>query len=165
MRFGDEVKKKRCVHNLSQAAAGELAGLDQSEICRLEQGRTNPKVDTFIKLVNLFDLDADISHYTLYNGPYWRLDMNELYEKTVHNMILKSEQKVQLGTALKRARVAKGWSVRDVSISTGLAHSTISKTENNISYPVINTALILCLALGISTDLSSYIINPDGACR
>ena len=50
--LGQKIKSIREKQGLSQLKLGEIAGIPQPVITRLETGATNPRMDTILKLVD-----------------------------------------------------------------------------------------------------------------
>ena len=67
----------------------------------------------------------------------------------------------EIGPTLKRIRNNKGYSLRKLSIVTGLNLATISKVETGNNYPSMGTLKAWCKALGVS-EITISMEDPDG---
>lgn len=47
---GEQIRRVREHHNLTQQAVCELSGIDVATYSRIEQGHASPKVDTLIRI-------------------------------------------------------------------------------------------------------------------
>ena len=56
--FGAKLRLARLKKNLSQYDLEKLADVDQRLITRYENGLSFPKLDTFVKLIKVLDIDA-----------------------------------------------------------------------------------------------------------
>ena len=57
--FGKNIKKIRSVKNLSQQAFADIFGLKRATLGAYEEGRSEPKIDTIIKVANHFSVTID----------------------------------------------------------------------------------------------------------
>ncbi|KAA1247465.1 helix-turn-helix domain-containing protein [Aquimarina sp. RZ0] len=57
--FGKNIKKIRSVKSLSQQAFAELFELKRGTLGAYEEGRSEPKIDTIIKIANYFSIQID----------------------------------------------------------------------------------------------------------
>ena len=57
--FGKNIKKIRTVKNLSQQAFADIFGLKRATLGAYEEGRSEPKIDTVIKVANHFSVTID----------------------------------------------------------------------------------------------------------
>lgn len=57
--FGENVKKIRTLHNLSQQEFGDLFGVSRGSVGSYEEGRAEPKIDTAIKIAQHFNISLD----------------------------------------------------------------------------------------------------------
>jgi len=57
--FGKNIKKIRSVKSLSQQAFAELFDLKRGTLGAYEEGRSEPKIDTIIKIANYFSIEID----------------------------------------------------------------------------------------------------------
>ena len=57
--FGKNIKKIRSVKRLSQQAFAELFDLKRATLGAYEEGRSEPKIDTIIKIANYFSIPID----------------------------------------------------------------------------------------------------------
>jgi DNA-binding XRE family transcriptional regulator len=57
--FGKNIKKIRSVHGLSQLQFAEMFDLKRATLGAYEEGRSNPKMDTVIKIANHFSIDIE----------------------------------------------------------------------------------------------------------
>jgi transcriptional regulator with XRE-family HTH domain len=57
--FGKNIKKIRTVKGLSQAAFAELFGLKRATLGAYEEHRSEPKIETIIKIANYFSIKID----------------------------------------------------------------------------------------------------------
>ena len=57
--FGKNIKKIRSVKNLSQQAFADLFGLKRATLGAYEEGRSEPKIETIIKVANYFSITID----------------------------------------------------------------------------------------------------------
>lgn len=57
--FGKNIKKIRSVKNLSQQAFADLFGLKRATLGAYEEGRSEPKIETIIKVANYFSISID----------------------------------------------------------------------------------------------------------
>lgn len=57
--FGKNVKKIRTIKKLSQQAFADLFGLKRATLGAYEEGRSEPKIDTIIKVANYFSISVD----------------------------------------------------------------------------------------------------------
>ncbi len=57
--FGKNIKKIRTVKNLSQQAFADLLGLKRATLGAYEEGRSEPKIETIIKVANNFSIKID----------------------------------------------------------------------------------------------------------
>ncbi|WP_299603626.1 helix-turn-helix domain-containing protein [uncultured Aquimarina sp.] len=57
--FGKNIKKIRSVKSLSQQAFAELFDLKRGTLGAYEEGRSEPKIDTIIKIANYFSISVD----------------------------------------------------------------------------------------------------------
>ncbi len=87
--FGKNIKKIRSVKGLSQQAFAELFDLKRGTLGAYEEGRSEPKIDTIIKIANYFSIQID----ALLTG---ELTVNELLrfkgELTTYTQVLRREQ-------------------------------------------------------------------------
>lgn len=58
-KLGKRLKELRVEKNLSQKALAEIIETNNSSVCDWECGRTEPNLDTVIKLCEFFDVTAD----------------------------------------------------------------------------------------------------------
>ena len=58
-KLGKRLKELRVEKNLSQNALAEIIETNNSSVCDWECGRTEPSLDTVIKLCEFFDVTAD----------------------------------------------------------------------------------------------------------
>ncbi len=58
-KLGKRLKELRVEKNLSQKALAEIIETNNSSVCDWECGRTEPSLDTVIKLCEFFDVTAD----------------------------------------------------------------------------------------------------------
>lgn len=57
--FGKNIKKIRGVKRLSQQAFADLFGLKRGTLAAYEEGRSNPRLETVIKIASHFNIDMD----------------------------------------------------------------------------------------------------------
>ena len=57
--FGKNIKKIRVIKGLSQQAFAELFSLKRATLGAYEEGRSEPKIDTIIKVANYFSISID----------------------------------------------------------------------------------------------------------
>lgn len=57
--FGKNIKKIRGVKGLTQQAFAELFGLKRATLAAYEEGRSNPRVETVLKIAGHFNLEMD----------------------------------------------------------------------------------------------------------
>jgi transcriptional regulator with XRE-family HTH domain len=57
--FGKNIKKIRVIKGLSQQALAELFALKRATLGAYEEGRSEPKIDTIIKVANYFSIPID----------------------------------------------------------------------------------------------------------
>ena len=57
--FGKNIKKIRGVKGLSQQAFAEVFDLKRATLGAYEEGRSEPKIDTIIKIANYFSIKID----------------------------------------------------------------------------------------------------------
>lgn len=57
--FGKNIKKIRGVKGLTQQAFAELFGLKRATLAAYEEGRSNPRVETVLKIAAYFNLEMD----------------------------------------------------------------------------------------------------------
>ena len=57
--FGKNIKKIRVIKALSQQAFAELFSLKRATLGAYEEGRSEPKIDTIIKVANYFSISID----------------------------------------------------------------------------------------------------------
>lgn len=57
--FGKNIKKIRSVHGLSQQQFAEMFDLKRATLGAYEEGRSNPKMETVIKIANNFSIDLE----------------------------------------------------------------------------------------------------------
>jgi len=57
--FGKNIKKIRSVQSMSQQAFAELFGLKRGTLGAYEEGRSEPRIDTIIKIANYFSISID----------------------------------------------------------------------------------------------------------
>jgi len=57
--FGKNIKKIRSVKSLSQQAFAEIFDLKRGTLGAYEEGRSEPKIDTIIKIANYFSIEID----------------------------------------------------------------------------------------------------------
>ncbi len=57
--FGKNLKKIRSVHGLSQQQFAEMFDLKRATLGAYEEGRSNPKMETLMKIANHFSLDLE----------------------------------------------------------------------------------------------------------
>lgn len=70
VQFGKNLRRFRDGAGTSQEELGFLAGLHRTEICLLERGLREPKLDTIIKLAGALDVAPD----GLCDGISWRFE-------------------------------------------------------------------------------------------
>jgi transcriptional regulator with XRE-family HTH domain len=58
-KFGKNIKKIRSVKNLSQQSFADLFGLKRGTLGAYEEGRSEPKIETIIKVTNYFSITVD----------------------------------------------------------------------------------------------------------
>ena len=59
MLSGERIKIERIKRNLSQEQLGKLLGVSKVSICGYETGNRIPNMDTFIKLIDILDIDPN----------------------------------------------------------------------------------------------------------
>lgn len=64
-----------------------------------------------------------------------------------------------LGALIRRARLARGWSTRDLEAASGVANPNISRIENGLQDP--SFALLQRLARGLGVPVSRLIAPLD----
>jgi DNA-binding XRE family transcriptional regulator len=57
--FGKNLKKIRSVHNLSQQIFADIFDLKRGTLGAYEEGRSNPKLETVIKIANHFSIGIE----------------------------------------------------------------------------------------------------------
>ena len=57
--FGKNIKKIRGVKKLSQQAFADIFSLKRATLGAYEEGRSEPKIDTIIKVANYFSISID----------------------------------------------------------------------------------------------------------
>lgn len=67
----------------------------------------------------------------------------------------------EIGPTFKRIRLNKGYSLRKISLKTGLNLSTISKAETGNNYPSMGTLQAWCKALDVSEITITMMEDPD----
>ena len=58
--IGNEIKQARKKKKLSQFELAELSGIDEKQIYRIETGISSPKLENFLKIAKILNLDV---HY------------------------------------------------------------------------------------------------------
>ena len=58
-QFKDRLKLLRSEKNLSQKQLAEILGTNNSSVCDWERGRSEPDIETLIKMVKFFGVSAD----------------------------------------------------------------------------------------------------------
>jgi len=51
--FGIYVKISRVTRGISQKKLSKLTGIDEANLSRIEQGKTDPRLSTCIKIINI----------------------------------------------------------------------------------------------------------------
>ena len=64
--IGNEIKKARKAHKLSQFELAEMIGIDEKQIYRIESGLSSPKLENFIKIADILSLN--INYFAPLNG-------------------------------------------------------------------------------------------------
>ena len=59
-RFGEKLRTLRTKHGLSQEQLGEMLGVHQTHIGRLERSEKTPHAAMILKIARIFDVSADI---------------------------------------------------------------------------------------------------------
>lgn len=59
MTFGTKLRKLRLEKGFSQTHVAEYIGLNQSSYCRLESDKSQPKLNTAIKIAQLFQIEIN----------------------------------------------------------------------------------------------------------
>lgn len=59
MKMGQKLRRKRCDLGISQEEVGLRAGVDGSQISRLERGCANVRLSKFAAVVTTLELSAD----------------------------------------------------------------------------------------------------------
>ena len=97
---GNEIKKARKSKNLSQFQLSERTGIDEKQIYRIESGFTSPKLETFVKIASVLDLNIKFFNtINIEERPYVKDIINLLNESTedklkVYYNVLKSLNEV-----------------------------------------------------------------------
>lgn len=97
---GNEIKKARKSKNLSQFQLAELTGIDEKQIYRIESGFTSPKLENFVKIASVLDLNIKFFNtIDIEERPYVKDIINLLNESTedklkVYYNVLKSLNEV-----------------------------------------------------------------------
>lgn len=67
-------------------------------------------------------------------------------------MILTLANLYDIGPQLKKARLKRGWTLREVTERTHIATPAICKIENSVCLPRLDTLAVLGDALGFQTE-------------
>lgn len=59
MIAGDRIKEARLKRGLSQEQLGDLLGVTKVSVCGYETGTRTPTLDTFIKLIDILDINPN----------------------------------------------------------------------------------------------------------
>ena len=69
--IGNEIRKARKKKKLSQFELAEVTGIDEKQIYRIESGLSSPKLENFLKIAKVLDLDIKyFSSINIENTPY-----------------------------------------------------------------------------------------------
>ena len=68
---------------------------------------------------------------------------------------------MSMGIRLHAARLAKGHSLRDAAVYTGLSPSTLSRTERNLSPGTLDTASLFRLAAYCGMSAEALVMGND----
>ena len=96
MLIGERIKIERIKRNLSQEQLGKLLGVSKVSICGYETGNRIPNMDTFIKLIDILDIDPN---YLLGR------DTNVINEKDESYVIKMAKDDIIIVNEIKKNRV------------------------------------------------------------
>ncbi|MBQ8459620.1 helix-turn-helix transcriptional regulator [bacterium] len=69
--IGNEIRLARKKKKLSQFELAELSGIDEKQIYRIESGISSPKLENFLKIAKILELDIHyFSKSDIVNKPY-----------------------------------------------------------------------------------------------
>lgn len=105
--FGKNIKKIRTVKGLSQSAFAELFDLKRATLGAYEEQRSEPKIDTIIKIANYFSI---------------KIDNLLTREITVNELLQFKENLTTLTTNLEKEQFAKIPLINDNNLSDYTAH-------------------------------------------
>lgn len=96
--FGKNVKKIRTIKKLSQQAFADLFGLKRATLGAYEEGRSEPKIDTIIKVANYFSIsigdmltkDITVNQLLSFNEGI-TTDVNQVMKNTLKKVPLVAE--------------------------------------------------------------------------
>lgn len=119
-------------------------------VCRFEEGRYNDTQEfTFIEGV---DIDVmQVAKATAEMAQWLRETHYELVFSSP--TLIKESARRKVGEALRKARDAKGWTVRHVQQLTGIAANHVSRIEQGRYNVTLDTMAILADALGVEIKI------------
>ncbi|WP_440122184.1 helix-turn-helix domain-containing protein [Tenacibaculum sp. Ill] len=134
--FGKNIRKIRSVKRLSQQAFAELFNLKRATLGAYEEGRSEPKIDTIIKIANYFSIPID----------------NLLTSELTVNNLLQFKESLTLETEkLPKETTSKIPCITEKAITQYLEH------HNNTSF--INDLPIIQLPISSQKKLRAYTIS------
>ena len=150
MTIGEFLKKKREEAQLTQNQLSNKTGLSTSGIFRIENNDRKPSIETLEKYANFFFLNKvllleltgylskeDIKNYTMSIITTKAMNENNINDDVVK--FLREER--------EKRKISQG----QLSYKSGISVSIISKIEQGLRNPTVNTVLSIGKALGIDT--------------
>lgn len=129
--LGSKIKNARKAKGYTQKDLADLCGVCQQTISLIERDISIPHLSTLKSICRALDID-----------------LNDLLEESCYI----KEGVTPLATAIKNARIAKGYSQNDLSSSSGISSDHISRIECGSINPYLSTLELICKALEISLD-------------
>lgn len=94
--IGDAIRKARKNKRISQFELAEMAGVDEKQIYRIESGLSSPKLENFIKIALILDLNIKfLKGVDIEKKPYIKeiidiLNNSDDYKMKIYYNVLKS---------------------------------------------------------------------------
>ncbi|MBR1425775.1 helix-turn-helix transcriptional regulator [bacterium] len=85
--IGNEIKKARKNKRLSQFELAEITGIDEKQIYRIESGLSSPKLENFLKIADVLDLDIKYFNPAGFDNIPYAKEILEILFKMSHEKI------------------------------------------------------------------------------
>lgn len=179
MSFGNRLKKARSKAGLSQKELAARLGTTPQNLAQYENGKRNPKKETLAKMADALDMGYT---YAKNGEPYFYCFVdavepqnssnncfNELQLKDATNM-QEMEQcenpeesenlKSDVAFRLKKLRLEKGITQRELAQNSGLAVITIQQYERGLREPRLDNLKRIAYALHVPVDSLFTEVKP-----